>query len=235
MSGQSPEPGSYTGTDNLEVMSVAVRYNAYLASLVTSRLDPGRPSLDFGAGIGTFTQMIHDEGFQVDGLDLEPRHQEAIRARGIRAVPSLGAVADATYAGVFTFNVLEHIEDDMAVLSDFRRILEPGGTLIVYVPAIPWLWTSMDTKVGHVRRYYLRELVAKVRRAGFHVEEQRYVDSVGVLATLAYKALPAREGDLDPRSVRAYDRLGFPVSVALDHALHRVVGKNVLVVATRPR
>ena len=228
-----PRPTSYVGTDNLEVMSVATRYNAHLASLVTRHLDRDRPCLDFGAGIGTFSKMIRDEGFLVDALDSDPMHQAAIRSRGIRAISGFEDVADHHYAGIFTLNVLEHIEDDGAVLRQFRRVLEPGGKLIVYVPAIPWLWTAMDTKVGHVRRYYLRDLVAKVRAAGFHVDEQRYVDSLGLVAALAYKVLGDREGGLNPRAVAAYDSIGLPVSLALDRVLHRLVGKNALVVATR--
>ena len=69
--------------------------------------------------------------------------------------------------------------------------------------------------------------------SGFRVADARYVDSLGFLAALAYRGLGRADGALDPRSVRLYDRLVFPASRLLDRALHRVVGKNLLLRARR--
>ena len=131
-------------------------------------------------------------------------------------------------------NVLEHIDDDVAAVRSLAGALRPGGKLVVYVPAFQVLFSSMDTKVGHLRRYRLGQLVDTVRQAGFHVDRCRYVDSLGFAATLAYKAVGSRQGDISGGSVSFYDSYGFPVSRGLDRALDRVVGKNLLLVATRP-
>ena len=146
----------------------------------------------------------------------------------------LADVPDGSYTGVYSLNVLEHIEQDEQILDEFLRILEPGGKAVIYVPAMPWLFTSMDVKVGHVRRYHLRELVRKMVSAGFIVNRASYADSLGVLATLAYKAVGSRDGSLNTRGVRAYDTVGFPVSKVLDTVFGQVVGKNVWAVGTKP-
>jgi SAM-dependent methyltransferase len=67
------------------------------------------------------------------------------------------------------FDVLEHIEDDVAVLEEVARALRPGGGLIVSVPQHPALWSPQDDHAFHVRRYTSRELGRKAKAAGFEV------------------------------------------------------------------
>jgi hypothetical protein len=67
------------------------------------------------------------------------------------------------------FDVLEHIEEDGAVLAAVQRGLKRGGGVILTVPQHPWLWSRSDEIGHHARRYRRTELVEKVRRAGFRV------------------------------------------------------------------
>jgi SAM-dependent methyltransferase len=69
------------------------------------------------------------------------------------------------------FDVLEHIEEDEAVLAEVRQAVAPGGGLIVTVPQHPWLWSDADDRAHHKRRYTRAELIGKVRRAGFTVRQ----------------------------------------------------------------
>jgi len=68
------------------------------------------------------------------------------------------------------FDVLEHIEEDEAVLAEMLRALRPGGGIAITVPQHPWLWSRQDEYACHVRRYRIGELREKVLRAGFKVE-----------------------------------------------------------------
>ena len=67
------------------------------------------------------------------------------------------------------FDVLEHIEDDAAVIESVGRALRPGGGFVVSVPQHPSLWSGQDDHAHHVRRYTARELRRKVEAAGFEV------------------------------------------------------------------
>jgi SAM-dependent methyltransferase len=67
------------------------------------------------------------------------------------------------------FDVLEHIEDDVAVLEEIARALRPGGGFIASVPQHPALWSPQDDHAFHVRRYTSRELRRKAEAAGFEV------------------------------------------------------------------
>jgi SAM-dependent methyltransferase len=67
------------------------------------------------------------------------------------------------------FDVIEHIEDDEAVLRGIHRALRPGGGLMITVPQHGWLWSSFDEVAHHVRRYSASQLRAKIEIAGFRV------------------------------------------------------------------
>ncbi len=70
---------------------------------------------------------------------------------------------------IAAFDVLEHIEDDAAVLDEIARALRPGGGLLVSVPQHPALWSAQDTHAHHVRRYTARGLRTRVEAAGFEI------------------------------------------------------------------
>ena len=67
------------------------------------------------------------------------------------------------------FDVLEHIKEDEAVLSEMYRAIVPGGGLLLTVPQHPWLWSQTDECAHHVRRYCSKGLREKVEQAGFQV------------------------------------------------------------------
>ena len=67
------------------------------------------------------------------------------------------------------FDVIEHIEDDEAVLAEARKALRPGGGILLTVPQHRWLWSPVDVFAGHARRYRRKELIAKLESAGFEI------------------------------------------------------------------
>jgi SAM-dependent methyltransferase len=224
----------YTGTDNLEVMAEAVNYNAFLHALVAARARPGDRILDFGAGIGTFARELARHGHVVTCLEPDAAQARRLLADGMPVVDDLAALPDASLDYVYTLNVLEHIDDDAAAVRGIAAKLKPGGRLLVYVPAFQVLYSSMDRKVGHVRRYRRAGLERVVRDAGLGNVAARYVDSLGFLAALAYRFVGSDDGTIDRRALRTYDRFVFPPSRLLDRIVGRWFGKNVLLTAEKP-
>ena len=224
---------TYTGCDNLEVMAEAVNYNAFLVDTVGKHIDsPDMRVLDFGAGSGTYADMFSARQITPDCLEPDERLQNILRSKGYRVIAHDAPIPeDERYDLVYTFNVLEHIKDDQAASERLASLLRPGGTLVVYVPAFEVLFTSMDIKVGHYRRYRRTQLDRLLRNAGLEIMESRYCDPIGFFATLAYRAIGSGDGTINPRSLGLYDRAVFPVSRAMHVLTSKLFGKNVLVVA----
>ena len=227
----------YTGVDNLEVMTSAPRYLRFLNDSIGKVAGPPRPGLrllDFGAGTGTHAFDLRGRGYSVSCAEIDDRLRTSLLDAGFDARPTPAAFAGHGFDLVYTMNVLEHIDDDLDALRELHGVLAPGGRLVVYVPALEVLYSSMDRKVGHVRRYRRRPLEELVRGAGFDVERCAYVDSLGFFTTLLYKLVGSRQGDIDPRTVSLYDAAIFPVSRAIDRITSRALGKNLLLFARRP-
>ncbi len=222
----------YTGIANLEVMEDAVRYNRFLLDLVLP-LAPGKRLLDFGAGTGTFARRLAAQGADVICVEADAQLRAELERNNLRTAAATSDIPSESMDVVYSFNVLEHIADDEAALAELRRVLKPGGQLLLYVPAFMILYSGMDRRVGHLRRYRKQPLQRLALRAGFAVDDVRYADSLGFLAALAFRALGPRSGELDPRGVRFYDRWLFPLSRLLDCAFSPVAGKNLILRAHR--
>lgn len=223
----------YSGTDNLEIMSDAVNYNAFLLEQLLNQLQTGDIAMDFGAGLGTFAEKLHGLGFAVTCLEPDLRQAAMITEKGLKVVTDLDEIPDASLDFVYSLNVLEHLEDDVGALRNLYRKIKSGGRILLYVPAFPLLFSAMDRKVGHLRRYVLPELRDKVQGAGFRVITIAYRDSLGFLVTLLYKAIGDGSGKVDKRSLVLYDRFIFPVSRRLDFMFSAIAGKNLLIIAEK--
>jgi SAM-dependent methyltransferase len=223
----------YSGAENLEIMKEAVTYNRFLRSAILRQQRPGDKLLDFGAGIGTFAIPLKNDGADIACVEPDPTFGRHLRDSGLHVYRDIEDVPPDSANFIYTLNVLEHIPDDEAAIRALVRRLAPGGRLLVYVPAFNILFSDMDRRVGHVRRYRKRALVASLERCGANVVQARYVDSIGFAAALLYRVVANGTGALSSRSVALYDRWIFPVSVVLDRLTSRWIGKNLLVLATR--
>ncbi|WP_417837369.1 class I SAM-dependent methyltransferase [Thalassospira tepidiphila] len=224
----------YTGKDNLDIMSFAKNYNKYLTKLVEAHAPDGGTFLDFGAGTGFFAERVSNQKRKLLCVEPDDDQADEIRKKGFRAVINCEELIDRAADFSYSLNVLEHIEDDCKAMREIYRVLKPGSFFVVYVPAMPCLYSSMDEKVKHFRRYTRRELTSKLKSEGFDVVSCRYADILGVPATLAYKLVGSKSGDVSLRGLVAYDRYAFPLSKVLDTLTHRIAGKNVLAVARKP-
>jgi SAM-dependent methyltransferase len=227
----------YRGSEELEILEHAVRYNRHIAGCfakaASTPLHSSSRVLDFGAGIGTITSAFAQiTGASPSTVELDAAQRECLRARGFETRADIREYPAESFELVFSSNVLEHIADDVAALSDVRSRLRPGARAAFWVPAFPMLWTGLDDRVGHVRRYTCASLQRSFEAAELRVERVQHQDSLGFFAALGVKWL-RHDVPLTSRAVRAYDRLLFPLSQLVDHVAWPFVGKNLLIVATR--
>ena len=138
---------------------------------------PGPHVLNAGAGTGSFSLRLAENGFDVTSVDASSAAVEVLRRRvpgevaqaDVTTLPFADAAFDAAVLG----EVLEHVEDDRGALEEVARVLRPGGVLAVSVPADPKRFGPSDRWAGHVRRYSRQELLSACQAGGFTVERCR--------------------------------------------------------------
>lgn len=224
----------YTGRDNLDVMRAAFHYNTMLYEWVRKAAEGCERIVDFGAGAGAFAIPLASEGLMVLCVEVDHHFQALLRKQGLAVVGDLSGVPDDSIDLIYAFDVLEHIRTESEVLETWWRKLRPGGELLVYVPAFQVLYSSMDKRIGHYRRYRSRSARVKLRAAGFAVDASEYVDCLGFFASLLYKLTSDGAGTIAWGPVRLYDRFVFRISRKVDHVTHRWLGKNLIVRAHKP-
>jgi SAM-dependent methyltransferase len=224
--------GQYSGVDLLEALESPHNYNDYLIGLVRQAAT-SRDLIDFGAGIGTFSKRLRDAGYHVVCIEPDSSQRQRLLEQGLKAFPDIDSVPDESASFIFSLNVFEHIEDDELALKQIRRKLKPGGGLLVYVPAFQCLWSSLDDKVCHHRRYTRTTLRRLVQRAGFSIETLRYADTLGFIVTLLFRLSRRGAETLTPTSIGFYDRWIFPPSRVFDLLFNRLFGKNVFVLCRK--
>ena len=224
---------SYSGTDNLLAMKTARRYNAFLGSMINAFAPKDGKILDFGAGAGTFAHIATTPSRSVICVEKDTALRDSLVADGFEVYASLKAIPDNSIAFAYTLNVLEHIEDDKAETLELYRILKPGAVCFAFVPALKILYSAMDAKVGHIRRYNLGELKSLFHQSGFSINDARYADSLGFFASLLYKWIGSADGSINVKMLSLYDRFIFPISRFLDTFTFKIFGKNCFVVARK--
>jgi SAM-dependent methyltransferase len=176
--------------------------------------------------------------------DLDPQAVEALAARfadrpEVRArVLDLAAETPGDDLGgpvdsVLAINVLEHIEDDRGTLRELAKLVRPGGTVVMWVPAYMQLYGDFDRAVGHVRRYTPRTLTASFVASGLDPVDVRPVNLLGGIAWWA-TVRRAGVGSPNPRLVSVYDRFVVPVTRTLERRVVPPFGQSVLGVARVP-
>jgi SAM-dependent methyltransferase len=141
---------------------------------------------------------------------------------------------------VLLLDVLEHVPDKRA-LEEVRRVLQPGGKVLISVPAFDWLWSYRDVDAGHRRRYSRGQLLDLAREAGFEVCETHQFQFL-LLPILAFTRWLGRRGpwwrDFEERRLPVVSDLLVLISrleVRLGAFVRWPVGSSILAVLADPR
>ncbi|HEY6046718.1 MAG TPA: class I SAM-dependent methyltransferase [Pyrinomonadaceae bacterium] len=135
--------------------------------------------LDIGCGTGGNLETLSGFG-RAEGVDISSEALDFCRARGLNNVRQ-GAAETLPYESesfdlVTGLDVVEHLDDDVSGLREMRRVLRPGGRMLLFVPAFMFLWGVQDDVSHHRRRYTVSELQHKLQQAGMSVERASYAN-----------------------------------------------------------
>ena len=235
----SPYPSFLYASNELDSLAGANNYYRGLLSYFKPHL--GKRILEVGAGIGTFSSFLLDANpsqlilFE-PSKNLMPRLRERFSLDGRVIVMEENSVEEMTKSvevdSVVLVNVLEHIQEDEATLARLRSLLSGTGTILLFVPALPSLYGTLDKEFGHFRRYTKHDLVRKVRRAGFEIIMARYVNLIGIVTWfLAGKVF--RKRTLRSQDVQLYDKFVIPWMSLLERHWNTPIGQSLICIGRK--
>jgi len=218
-------------------MAKARNYFGWQTRLVLKEL--GQRVVEVGCGIGNFTGMLLDREMVI-AVDIEPDCVERHRARYPNRPNLHASCCDAGSAAIgdlrrfrpdscVCLNVLEHIADDNGALAGMASILDPGGTIVLIVPAFEALYGPFDHNLGHYRRYTRKSIVDLATAVGLEVKTARYMNLAGFFGWWANSHL-FHMGSQSPKQIEFFDRFVAPIMSRVEAAVPPPFGQSLFVV-----
>lgn len=150
----------------------------------------GHRILEIGCGLGNFTQMLVDRKLYV-GIDISKSSVDYVNEH-YQSLPNVHAeqmgandkkladLAHYEFDTVISVNVFEHLEDDLDALKNIKKVVKKGKVILV-VPAHRWLYGTMDSPIGHYRRYSKDSMLELLMAAQMSCNSQKYINFLGAL------------------------------------------------------
>ncbi|PKQ37796.1 MAG: SAM-dependent methyltransferase [Actinobacteria bacterium HGW-Actinobacteria-1] len=219
------------------VMTLAAQW----APIETKRI------IEIGCGTGGTLRSLQFAfpSASVGGIEPVEVAAELCRSRGSDVVvASMEDLPDPDESAdlMLALDVIEHLENDVAGLAEVRRVLRPGGRVILTVPALPSLWGPHDVANAHFRRYTRRTLVRAVTDAGLSVERVSFFNAIllpaGWLERQVTRILRLRWSlgvGQPPRPMNAVMRGLFGLELPILKRLDLPVGMSLVLVASKPQ
>ena len=131
--------------------------------------------LDVGAGSGVFARRMLVNGVSARAVCVDPNYSREWdeQCHG-KPIQFRRALAEVTQRLILMIDVLEHVDDDLVLVSSYMNEAPSGTLLLISVPAFEFLWSGHDVFLEHKRRYTLPKVESLVRRTGLEVVRGRY-------------------------------------------------------------
>lgn len=215
------------------------QYLSWLARMLRGYL--GDRVLEIGAGIGNLSARLMARRILYVAADKDPLNLHALRNRFLRT-PNVRVCAidpavaadferlETSFDTVLCLNVLEYLEDPGGALRNLRRVLNPGGALVVLAPQKPSLYGALDRKMGHKRRFTSAHLTAALAAEGFSIEKVHDFNKAGAPPWWFYSRLLGRSR-INKLTLKIFDK-----TVWLWRRIDRLLpwtGLSVIVVARK--
>lgn len=217
-------------------------YATWIFSIIKPYL--GRCILEIGCGLGNMIDYyspsseliqsdIEDEYLAIVKKRLAGRkNSQAIKLDILNLTATdLDRLKKRNIDTVVAINVLEHIKDDNGALKNIYRLIKDKGKIILFVPAIPFIFGTLDEAFEHYRRYRKVELVEKMEKAGFKTVVVRFFNIVGIFWWLiAGRILKMRKLPLKTGYVL---NLLVPILALLERLILPPIGQSLIVVGKK--
>jgi len=147
--------------------------------------------LDVGCGTGANLEMLSQFG-KAEGVDVSDDALEFCRGKGLNVQKGLAErlpYEDNSFDVTTALDVVEHLDDDLAGLTEMFRVTKSGGYSLIFVPAFMWLWGVQDDISHHRIRYTKSQIIERLEKAGYSIERATYANWTFFAPILAGRTL----------------------------------------------
>ena len=228
----------YLGRD-LEAMSFAKNYHKWIIEEFKPYF--GKNVAEVGAGSGNFSELLLKHVNNLIAFEPSKNMHSLLEKRfaknpNIKIINSMFGTNCHKFEGcldsVIYVNVLEHIKNDENELFQVYKSLIGGGHALIFVPALPFLYSDFDKNIGHFRRYLKNDFVKLAKKIGLSIKKAKYFDLAGIIPWYIFFVLFKKQLTRD--RVLLYDKFAVPVMQKIEKLIIPPIGKNILLVMQKP-
>ena len=233
------------GRDTLEAISAAPRLNEWMYKTVSGYLSGH--VLEVGSGIGNISEYFIRDNWKITLSDIRDDyvrtlHDQFGKTEQVQGIFNLDLVHPqfetvyaehlGKYDGLFALNVVEHIEDDPLAIANCKKLVRPGGTIVILVPAYQALYNRFDKELFHFRRYNRAMLKNLFDRNGLETVRLLHFNLAGIAGWFVSGKLQKNK-TIPKDQMKLYNAL-VPVFKAVDAVTGHQVGLSCIGVARVP-
>jgi SAM-dependent methyltransferase len=220
----------------LENLEMATNYRKWLIGLA-SDLYRG-DVFELGSGLGLYANDILNDDltdliskFHLSEIDRESLDRLKARFQNVDKVTihdlNMELPQNIKANSFVSWNVIEHIEDDVKALQMANIVCSPGSKVFALVPAMPFAFSKFDRELNHYRRYSKSELELKAKLAGLESVEVKYVNGIGILTWLVFiKFLNLRPSN--NLMLKIYDQIVVPIQILVERKMKLPFGQSLI-------
>lgn len=232
------------GLDTLLAISKADLFNSWTYKTIQPYIKGN--ILEIGSGIGNISQYFLDNHQQIAVSDLRENYLDFLREEfqgysNLKSIYNIDLTDPSfeqkqvsilnSFDSVFALNVIEHIENDRLALENCKKLLKPGGTLLILVPAFNGIYNSLDRELFHFRRYNRSMLEGRIKASGLIIEKSFYFNALGIPAWI-WGGIVSKQKTISSKQMNAYNKL-VPLARFIDRLTSHKLGLSVITIATK--
>jgi len=228
------------GEETLSIISTAGKFNRWMYDEIRPYLR-GR-ILESGSGIGNISGMVLKEKFETVLSDYNTSYITHLQKK-FAGIPNLKDVVYLNlqdidfekknhslfekFDNIFLLNVIEHLENDAAAVSNCKYMLKQGGRLILLAPAYPFLFCKIDENLGHFRRYTVTSLAAVLEKNQLEIIEKKYFNLAGIAGWFIWGKL-LKKKKINAGSMYLFNKI-IPLARVADKIFLKKIGLSAIV------